>query len=187
VKSFPVLLLLVLVSGCGSTQQVMRPAPKEGVPVKGLNILFLDLPLNIQIASGVPVSEKIKKANDTTKEIYAEKQRKLEADIHSHLPDQFNKSGLTLNYVSYKVVNGVPLISLAELFPVDAIDSHTLIITPVSQRTYCGGMNGGQSCSTTFTVDLSLRSPKENKELWRMRLEKSQASLLMILPNLCWR
>jgi hypothetical protein len=173
------LFLIALVSGCTSTSQVIRPAPKEGIQVVGLNVLFSISPINSIQTSGTrtPASTKNAVANDQTKpRVQAEK---LRDQIGSTLIPQLQAKGIASNYASVQIIPGIAPTPLNKLFPADYDTSHTLIITPVTERETCYG----GSCATMFSLSLSLRSPKENKEIWNLRLHQGSGTAADWMPG----
>ena len=155
--------MLELISGCSSTSEVVRQAPKEGIKVVGLNVLFSISPI-IATSSG-PSNIKAAGAYEQTKpRVQAEK---LRDEIGISLIPQLKAKGLATEYASIQIIPGISPMSLDKLFPAD-YTRHTLIITPLNEREKC--YSG--TCSTVFSLSLSLRSPKENKEVWNFRLHQ---------------
>jgi hypothetical protein len=178
-RFYAILLFLIsLVSGCSSTSQVIRPAPKERVQVVGLNVLFSISPINSIQTSGTrtPATTKNAAADDQTKlRVQAEK---LRDQIGSSLIPQLQAKGIASNYASVQIIPGIAPTPLNKLFPADYDTRYTLIITPVTERATCYG-----GCATMFSLSLSLRSPKENKEIWNLRLHQGSGTAADWVPG----
>lgn len=164
---YGLLTLSILFSGCTSHTQLLRPAPKEGVSVNGINILFLILPLDQVTRSGSNIPETTTKA--TAKDLTAprEQTERLKNELQERLIPKLHEKGINTNYSSYTMIPGITPITMDKLFPNNADNMHLLVITPIAERTFCG-----PTCSTQFIISLSLRTPKDNRELWNLRIEQ---------------
>ena len=163
-KSLALLVLVCAITGCANTAQILKPAPKEGVSVKGINLLFISIPFKVKDnpSSDIQVTHN----PDPIKE-------RLRDEVGQKVPPQFKKKGIATNFASVDVTPGVAASSIKELFPKDSLDMHLLTITPLSSKVQC---NGG-SCSTSYTISVSLRTPNENKELWNLQLQQGELKL----------
>lgn len=162
------LFLLSLMSGCASTSQVLRPAPREGVQVAGLNVLFSIVPLDAVIKPGANGTNTTERTGARQLTAPREEAEKLRDEIGQRLIPQLRDKGLTTSYASVQIIPGVMAVPISQLFPDEVGRRHLLVITPISERKTCNGA----SCSTVITVSLSLRTPIDNKEIWNLRLEQ---------------
>lgn len=152
-EKLTILILACSIVGCSAQTQLVRPAPKEGISVKGLNVLYVAVPLQKR----------------GSKEPGHVPHTAVRDDIGEEVLQQLRKSGITAKFGSIDLTPGVVNPSLKELFPDSYADMHLLTITPVSAEIIC--YNG--SCTTHFTISLSLKAPTSNKELWNVRLQQS--------------
>lgn len=172
------LLSAVLVAGCSSTSQVLRPAPQGGVSVKGLNVLFSMVPFSTITTSGTNVANVTQTTGPGRATAPRPQTEKLRDELGESLMRHLKEKGISSNFAFNQVIPGTAPVSFNELFPSDSMEMHTLIITPISEKVTCAG--GG--CSTSFTVSISLRTPKENRELWNYRLRQSYYTASDIVP-----
>ena len=163
-RFFGPLCLVVLLAGCESSSVVMRQAPRGGVQVNGLNVLFRIEPLTQAGGPAVPRSSII----DTRPE---EQTERLGNEIKERLGPQFQAKGIRADFATVQVIRGVAPPSLSRLFP-GGEAKHLLVITPVAARVSCYSV----SCATRFTLSLSLRAPVDNREIWSIRLVQSEMS-----------
>lgn len=173
--SWPIIVFLSILSlyGCSSTQHVMRPAPKGGVPVSGVNVLYVIVPLTTARSLN-GATEKLG-ARDLAKP--REQAEKLGNDINERLIPQLREKGIAANFATLQVISGVAPTPVSQLFSTDTGDRHLLTITPIAESRSCSA-----TCLTEFTVSLSARTPKDNREVWNSSLR--QANLLSdIVPG----
>jgi hypothetical protein len=154
--------LITLLAGCESSSVVMRQAPREGVQVTGLNVLFRIEPLTAVGGPSVPRSA-------ITGPRPIEEAERLGNEIKERLIPQFQAKGIMADYASVQVIRGVAPPSLNLLFP-GGQAKHLLVITPVAANVTCSSL----SCATRFTLSLSLRAPVDNREVWNLRLVQSE-------------
>lgn len=167
------LFMLLLMSGCASTSQVLRPAPKEGVQVTGLNILFSIVPLDAVIKPGANGSTTAEKTSARQLTAPREEAERLRDEIGQRLISQLRDKGFTVSYASVQVIPGVTPTPASLLFPEGVGTRHLLVITPISELKTC--KEGGGACSTQITVSVSLRTPTEYKEVWNLRLAQGKS------------
>ena len=174
--------LITLLAGCESSSVVMRQAPREGLPVSGLNVLFRIEPLAAVQRPGLFAPATLNNAPAVTS-VPREQAERLGDEIRERLIPQLQTKGIRAEYASVNVMRGVAPPSLNQLFP-GGMDKHILVITPVSERVVCGGYGAPPTpygrtpdrCATRFTLSLSLRRPVDNREVWNLRLVQSEMS-----------
>ena len=178
-RFFGPLCLVVLLAGCESSSVVMRQAPREGLPVSGLNVLFSIEPLAAVQRPGLFAPATLNRAPAVTT-VPREQAERLADEVKARLIPQLQTKGIRAEYASVTAVPGVARPSLNGLFP-GGSDRHVLVITPVSERVHCpyGGMPSPymrtpSTCRTFFTLSLSLRRPVDNREVWNLRLVQSE-------------
>jgi hypothetical protein len=171
--------LITLLAGCESSSVVMRQAPREGLPVSGLNVLFRIEPLAALQRPGLFAPATLNSTPAVTT-VPREQAERLADEIKERLIPQLRTKGIGAEYASVTAVSGVAPPSLNQLFP-GGSDRHVLVITPVSERVHCpyGGvpspyMRTPSTCRTFFTLSLSLRRPVDNREVWNLRLVQSE-------------
>ncbi|WP_345991729.1 hypothetical protein [Sulfurimonas sp. HSL-1716] len=162
------IIMLILISGCSSKSIVLKDAPKEGIHAQGINILYRTFPL------AAPTD--VKKLSALTAPTHPQIER-LGKDIEKRMPLDFKNKGLHSNFATLNVP-GIAMTSKKDLCPPSfSKNYYTLIITPVREHVFCY-----QTCSTTYTVLLSLKTPNEDKEVWDLMLIQSKMSASDIMP-----
>lgn len=162
-----------LLFGCEASTQVLRHPPLAGIQVQNLAVLFVIDPFSARAIGASPAIAAPEVA--TTPRDQAER---LGNEIRERLIPQLQARGIRTEYASTHVVRGVAPPPVSQLFPPPQGDRHLLVITPISERKVCARM----SCSTFFTLSLSLRSPRENRELWSIRVIQSGNTPSDIIP-----
>ena len=171
ISSVILAMFLIVISGCSSKSIVLRKAPEEGVQTQGINILYRTSTFVQQNATN---TEKISAVTSPT---HPEVER-LGKDIKERMLLDFKNKGFDSNFATIDLLPGIEMTSMKDLFPsTSSKDYYTLIITPVKEHVLCY-----QTCSTTYTVSLSLRTPLLNKEVWNLRLVQSDISSSDIMP-----
>lgn len=173
------LISVIFIAGCSSTSYVLRPAPQGGVQVKGLNILFSIVPFDTVTTSGTNIPTVTKTAQPGRITAPRLQTEKLRDELREDLMRQLSDKGIPSSFASHQVIPGITPVTFTELFPSDSMERHTLVITPISENRHCAK---GAACSTTFTVSLSLRTPKENREVWNYRLKQSYNTVADSVP-----
>ncbi|WP_263832665.1 hypothetical protein [Sulfurospirillum oryzae] len=171
ISSVILVMFLIVISGCSSKSIVLRKAPEEGVQTQGINILYRTSTFVQQNATN---TEKISAVTSPT---HPEAER-LGKDIKERMLLDFKNKGFDSNFATIDLLPGIEMTPMKDLFPsTSSKDYYTLIITPVKEQVLCY-----QTCSTTYTVSLSLRTPLLNKEVWNLRLVQSDISSSDIMP-----
>lgn len=161
--------LFVLLGGCSSKSIVLRDAPEEGVSVQGINVLYRMVPLTHDGSS-------VAKEPSSITEPHPQMER-LGQEISERMISELQNKGVKSNFASIDIMPGIKQTAMNELFPKNSTDMYTLTITPIRKHVFCY-----QTCVTTFTVSLSLRTPKENREVWNAMLKQSRMSASDVMP-----
>lgn len=170
--------LVLLMPACTTTSRVLREAPKQGVEVQGVNVLFMIMPPTAvtRYAAGVTPLTGAPSASDLSAP--RPEAERLRNEVRAALPRQLEKRGIRTNFAALDVMPGVAPTPIEELFPKEARHWHTLVIVPVREATETSPQK-----VTRFTVSMSLRSAKDNSELWNMQIGQGLTTLANLFPN----
>jgi len=156
----------VVLSACASKSYVVRSAPSGGVQTSGLNVLFSIIPFDTANSSGTRESKTVT-TGVRVMTAPREQAEKLRDNIQERLIPQLRSKGLAADYASIHVLPGVSPTPINQLFANGTKDRHLLLITPISERRICTS-----SCATKFTLSVSLKSPKDNRDIWTINIEQ---------------
>lgn len=167
---FILLFLMITLTACAPTTQIIRTSTTGLEKVKGINILFLNAPMSSPRKNDADLGDYSK---------YSPEQEELRNTIVDKLPKLFSNKGIPCAISSVEFIPGVASRPMHELFPAGSLNRHLLVVSPLSAHKYCHGL----TCVTQFKVSLSLRIPQTNQEVWQAHMQQPNEFMSLQLKS----
>lgn len=173
---FLLILPVLLLVGCSSTSRLVKSAPPEGIRIVGVNVLFKSpAPESATIVGSSGAAMKV--GADTAARPNPPMDR-LRNEIAEKLVLQLKEKGISANFASVGAQDQLTQATIQGQFASEPTGRHVLLIVPTGERKFCTS-----TCSTKFSVRLSLRAPNDYQEMWSVLLDQGEYTVADWVPG----